>query len=109
MSIESKFKEIKERVDGATAGPWKYDSEGDLIAPKIKPLISHNVGIVAGSSDVVMRTEDEDFISHARQDVPMLLEMVEALYAMIKCNHENTEEMLWIKSRLHQIVEKYEA
>jgi len=41
------------------------------------------------------------------KDVPMLLEMVDALYAMVKCNHEHTEEMMWITSRLNQIMEKY--
>lgn len=94
MTLESKLKEIKDRADNATAGPWEYSVGncgsifGDLNNPEHNgdnPYIGtvFAVGIVKeGIYKGRNRTEgipDAEFITHARTDIPMLLEMFEKL------------------------------
>ena len=56
-NLTERLKQIKERVEAATQGNW-----------------SGAVEFLEGPS-----REDKDFIAHSRQDIEMLLEMVESL------------------------------
>jgi hypothetical protein len=64
--------EIERRCAAATAGPWKSWWEGR----------DHGAGdsvITTGSEDIYLTggtMADQDFIAHARQDVPVLIQEV---------------------------------
>ena len=77
---ESQLAEIEARVQAATPGPWKSMWEGR----------DHQSGdhfIMRGTDDARYddlflspgRIEDQDFVAHARQDVPALLAEVRRL------------------------------
>jgi len=68
--LDKYLKEIKERCDAATEGPWGYENRvgyGDIIDEE-------GVGI----ANEVLDT-DARFITHARQDVESLSKMVRIL------------------------------
>lgn len=77
----TRLDEIREREKKATKGPWKAD--GKIVRPiseEIKrraPIAmtdcSHGIG-QAGVSD----ENNADFIAHSREDIPYLLERLEA-------------------------------
>ena len=79
---ESEIAEIKARCDRATPGPWKSWIE------KID-IISGSDFIETSGDDIYItgaRKEDQDFIAHARQDVPRLLMEIERLNILLeKC------------------------
>lgn len=72
--------EIKTRCEQATAGPWRSYVEG----------IEHMSGsdfIMTGGKDIYLTgatTADQDFIAHARQDIPKLVTEIERLRAEIE-------------------------
>ena len=69
---------IRQRCDRATPGPWKSYVEGR----------DHDSGssfIMTGGEDIELigaSVADQDFIAHARQDIPQLLEEIQRLKAM---------------------------
>lgn len=71
---------IRQRCDQATPGPWKSYVEGR----------DHDSGssfIMTSGKDIELigaSVADQDFIAHARQDVPQLLAEIQRLKAMIK-------------------------
>jgi hypothetical protein len=73
---------IKERCERATPGPWKsyiegrdHESGSDFIMTGEEKSPSRGPDIeLTGATD-----DDQDFIAHARQDVPRLLAEVERL------------------------------
>jgi hypothetical protein len=73
------LEEIEHRCDAATRGPWVSWIEGG----------DHSSGdsvITTGNEDIYLTgaTEaDQDFIAHARQDIPKLLEEVKRLKALL--------------------------
>lgn len=64
MSLEKRLKEIKARCEAATPGEWKYSTQC-LSIPK-EVMNNHE-----------FFEKNVKFIAHARQDIPMLLEMLE--------------------------------
>jgi hypothetical protein len=75
--------EIQARCDRASAGPWKAMIEG-------RDHTSGNSFIMTGpenarGNDIELSgatQDDHDFVAHARQDVPLLLEEVRRLRSL---------------------------
>lgn len=75
--------EVKKRVDAATPGPWISFVEGrDHFGGDSIIRLGTNDDIddlyVQGAS-----IADQDFIAHARQDIPLLLEEIERLQNLL--------------------------
>jgi hypothetical protein len=65
--------EIRERVDKAVQGPWRYEVENDEIWSKICCITSNEFDSgINGLNNI-------EFIAHSRQDVPALLTEIERL------------------------------
>jgi hypothetical protein len=83
MSPEE-LREIRRRVDAASAGPWRSYLEG-------RDHTSGSDFIMIGDgktrgSDIELSgatKEDQDFIAHARQDIPRLLAEIERLRRLL--------------------------
>lgn len=76
---EQQLQEIECRVNAATAGPWMSFIEG-------RDHTSGSSFIRTSSEDIELSgaTEaDQDFIAHARQDVPLLLAEVRRLSRIV--------------------------
>jgi hypothetical protein len=83
MTTEQRIEQIKERAERATAGPWTQEECGG------QSIVVNPVKIVlfAGrqSQDIAHDTSAQqiecnaDFIAHAREDVPFLLQQIEEL------------------------------
>ncbi len=72
--------EIERRSNRATPGPWKSYVER-------RDHISGSDFIMTTAEDIYLTgatVEDQDFIAHARQDVPLLLSEVRRLRACAK-------------------------
>lgn len=106
MNIEQKLKEIKERCEAATEGPWNpIDEQRDIeVFHHVVKRMRNDNGwtYVAGETGL----KDTLFISHARTDVPMLLEMVERLKAEIKRSTDK-DFIEHCDQKLEDISEKY--
>lgn len=95
MSLEDKLKEIKNRCEAATEGPWE---------PAYKTVISRNHRHL--EFDIPDSESDAQFIAHARTDLPMLLEMVETIMDLIEKSAAE-EYKLFIFNNIESIAEKY--
>jgi len=78
--------EVKKRVDAATPSPWTSFVEGrDFFGGESITRLSMDDAIddlyLQGAS-----IADQDFIAHARQDVPLLLEEIERLKKLLISN-----------------------
>lgn len=72
---DEEIRRIRQRCGAATAGPWKSYVEG-------RDHTSGSSLIMTSSADIELSgatVADQDFIAHARQDVPRLLEEVALL------------------------------
>lgn len=107
MKLETKLKEIKERCNAATEGPWDakysehmkgYENEDWILYSGKRNLCSQNYYSTPG----ILKEGDAQFIAHARTDVPMLLEMINALSLWLL-----EKDMPKIYEELEKIVEKY--
>jgi hypothetical protein len=85
MSLES----IRARVEKATEGPWRREisrwlggEERRVIAALKKRQIAQ-IG-VAGCRFGLQDQHNADFVAHARQDIPALLEVAEAAKGCLK-------------------------
>lgn len=85
--MSDRLKEIAERVEAATKGPWKWDRnwlEGPTFRDTvIEPGVEYDYG---GGASVVLEILDPDraFIAYAREDIPYLLARVERLEAALR-------------------------
>lgn len=77
--------QIRQRCEKASLGPWKSYIEGrdhwggdDVIITGVKGEIGEDIYLTGATDD------DQDFIAHARQDIPRLLDEVERLKRVIK-------------------------
>jgi hypothetical protein len=71
---------IKARLERATAGPWRSFIEG-------REKISGSSFIMTGGEDIYLTgttDADQDFIAHARQDIPELIAEIERLRSVIR-------------------------
>ena len=81
---DERLKEIKNRCDAATGGPWISYVEG-------RDQTSGSSFIMTGegsnrSEDIELAgatIADQDFIAHARQDIPFLLEEIKRVKAQL--------------------------
>lgn len=73
--LDSRLKEIKERCEAATGGPWDYHL--DIEIPEEKRSYGGPVGYSLVNKSPLMPHDqwfsNRQFIAHARTDVPMLL------------------------------------
>ena len=106
MTLDSRLKEIKERCEAATEEPWFLERDLDGNAyPYIHDSLDLNgqclfKGVpLKGENGMLEMIKNTDFIAHARTDVPMLLEMLEATI--------DWEDVYTLKA-LEKIAEKYE-
>jgi len=79
---DDEIAEIKERCLQTTPGPWKSCVEG-------RDHMSGSDFIRTEGEDIYLTgasVADQDFIAHARQDVPKLVEEVERLRKMLSRN-----------------------
>lgn len=64
---------IRARADAATPGPWDYyDEDGDVVAP----FRDTEIGILSTQAHA-----DGKFVAYARDDVPILLDLIDTLTA----------------------------
>lgn len=100
---DDKLDEIEKRAERATEGPWDYGDDA-LIAQQISGDVKYSQWLLhkdgepivhvridhykyiggAPPGDHVLKREDAEFIAHARQDVPRLIEEVRRLRAKIE-------------------------
>jgi hypothetical protein len=77
---ESELREVETRCDRATKGPWKSFVEGrDHLGGS---NFIRTGGLDDASPDIELSgasVEDQDFIAHARQDIPALVAEVRRL------------------------------
>ncbi|MGP1393961.1 MAG: hypothetical protein ACTS3R_00430 [Inquilinaceae bacterium] len=77
---DEKLKAIRDRCEAATAGPWKSYIEGrDHESGSSFIMTSAEDIELSGATDA-----DQDFIAHARQDVPQLVDEVKRLRQRLK-------------------------
>ena len=73
------LKEIREREQAATKGEWKmwdgYAHDGFHYTPRIGTNIQ--TVFSAGGKDIEGLKDDFEFVAHARQDIPDLLDALE--------------------------------
>lgn len=74
---EEQLRQIRERCDNATAGPWF--NFGDWMIHTVVD-VEHN-GIPSQKTIGTVRKENADFIASSRTDIPALLAEVERLQA----------------------------
>lgn len=76
---DSELKEIEERCNKATAGPWISFIEGrDHISGSSFIRTKGNDIELIGATD-----DDQDFITYARQDIPLLINEIYRLKKII--------------------------
>lgn len=80
---KEQLKKIKDRVEAAMDGPWKYD--GEAIYDSKTTRIA-DVWVDAGPCQYVLRgtKETHEFIAHARTDIPNLLDEVKRLQDVLR-------------------------
>ncbi len=129
MDLENRLKEIKERCEAATEGPWRQENNfyGGEVGP-FGPAFSvyHNdwcADNVKHDSNSCVLSEnfykcekefgdqamnDLLFTAHARTDVPMLLEMVEVMLAELEGVKRTFKLGLYDPNeKLEKIAERY--
>ena len=126
MTLEQRLKEIRERCDAATKGPWEpvKDNDGDITQiQSFANVFERQTGcdeedetynIVCnlpvekyGYGSAWDSKPNSSFIAHARTDVPMLLEMVEIRNEIVYCPLHHMLDWGKYKERLEKIAEEY--
>ncbi len=75
----SRLAAIRARVEAATEGPWEACTWDAMERPHVSTANQHNHG-----HDLPFTPSDAEFIAHAREDVPALLDEVERLTAALE-------------------------
>lgn len=107
--VEKRMKEIRERCERATPGPWEIETYSNYVGYSIYGSM---VGCLAERWYAESLSEKEnvemhgnaEFISHARQDIPWLLRRAEAgakLSEAVKEYRKELERPADITMRLH--------
>ena len=89
---EKELAEIEARAEAATSGPWYSEDQGK-VSQKGTPY--HFVGVVAIVTDPATPSakRDQNFIAHARQDVPALCEEVRRLNGELAMAMDAVDEL----------------
>ena len=102
---EKRLAEIKARTSAATPGPWTSGKFGLVKGGPVQQFArgSGQQQLVAVSSQDWMRDGEvqanTDFIAHAREDVPFLLEQLELAQHRLQGAHDSLREhMLMVKA-----------
>jgi hypothetical protein len=77
---ESEIDEIRSRCERTTPGPWKSYIEG-------RDHMSGSDFIRTGGEDIYLTgatKDDQDFIAHARQDIPRLIQEIDRLKSLLE-------------------------
>lgn len=69
--MQNKLKEIQDRANKATIGPWVYMGETKPYEGMV--LSSGNIDRICGTVGLDDRPNDMEFIAHSREDIPYLL------------------------------------
>lgn len=89
LSIEY-LKEVRKRCIAASEAPWisfiegRDQTSGDSVIKRGPNGIGKDLYLTGGT------IEDQDFIAHARQDIPLLLDEIDRLRKLLK---ENTTKV----------------
>lgn len=118
MTLKSKLKEIKDRCDAATDGPWfRIPGHSNKYHPNLEweQWITNDTkakvgGEFSGVITLISNWSDDDkvnanFIANARTDLPMLLEMLE--FVLYETSKTNESEYRYFVKNLKKIEEKY--
>ena len=84
MLTEDDIQEIRSRCEAATPGPWKSYLDGSDHSCGSDFIMTGAFGSSDRGEDLEIigaTIADYDFIAHARQDIPKLLEEIERLKA----------------------------
>jgi len=95
MTLDKTLKEIKERCDAATEGPW-FTGFNLVTVPEGDICFVKDDVFLGGYKN------NRDFIAHARTNVPMLLEMVEYMKSVSTWEYRDR-----YMRELEKIAEKY--
>ena len=77
---DAELEEIRKRCDAATPGPWKSFIEGRDHTSGSSFILTGSVGRRRDDIEMSGATgADQDFIAHAREDIPRLLEEIARL------------------------------
>jgi hypothetical protein len=81
---ESDLEVIERRCNAATKGPWESFVEGRDHESGDSFIRTGGPDTESPDIDLIVSVEDQDFIAHARQDVPRLLLEVRRLRRLLK-------------------------
>lgn len=86
---QEQLNEIKARAEAATPGPWEVEKDSDVKDIDFGPILDwpwriwgpDQAPLIDFSGGCDVRSEDAEFIAHARTDIPRLLEEITSLQA----------------------------
>ena len=104
MTPADRLAEIRARAEAATPGPWREPRNGLGLGWTIFPKNSKGWSIATCDSGT-----DADFIAHAREDVPYLLERVAKLQEHIDVSTVSVDEWNALKVRAEALEAVAEA
>lgn len=84
MMTDEQLREIEERAERATEGPWAVVVKGNTVQSRAIP------GVCAGISP---KTGNASFIAHARTDVPAMVAEIRRLRAIEEAAREVVDAM----------------
>lgn len=86
---------IRKRVEAATPGPWEFERISHGNPDSFSYERNDNYAFISIREDNYKKRMkakfDAEFIAHAREDIPMLLDLVEELKKRI----EDLEDQVW--------------
>lgn len=90
----TRLEEIKARVEAATDGPWEWIGKDletkDYKGPSILEFeCETSFGLSGASPNLLAKESDKEFIVHAREDIPYLLDRIKDLEAKLAVANEN--------------------
>lgn len=78
------LEEVRRRCEAATPGPWisyvegRDHTSGDSVIVRGPEGSEEDLYVIGGTA------ADQDFIAHARQDIPLLLKKIERLQSLLE-------------------------
>jgi hypothetical protein len=81
---KSYLNEVKKRYESATPGPWISFIEGRDHTSGDSVIVRGEEGSRTDLYLTGATAADQDFIAHAREDIPLLLREIERLYIILR-------------------------
>lgn len=88
------LKEIRDRLNAATPGPWEATANGRVLGPP-RPQHANERDI----ADTALQGGDAEFIAHAPEDMSCLLDALEAVQAV----HEPIDAVMYSGEQAHKV------